>query len=524
MNVRNFVIAIAMTATATAGFSQLSMEKADWARGPVQFLMTPAEKTQWNAVKSDAEADKFIALFWARRDPTPATPQNEFREDFERRVEVADKNFGGRGRGSLSDRGKILILFGAPTRPIARSGGQPQMGRPPSPTESATEDANLERQTWTYDGPIAERMFGSPHVEFVFVDRLGNRDLKLETPRIDLNAAQQRVIDAEIRQPNLTELPTYQEQRPVAKQPAPAAPAGPVTTLKTAALETAVADARSGKIGSKGALISYVEFVAPTGEYYVPAGLYIPASAGMTTDAADTFFGVIDDAAGKRVLAFEEPAKLIVSKDSLFADKTLDLTTGKYTATFGLAKAGAPLLIASAPLDVTSLTKDSVGTSKLVLSNDIQTTTTQAPIKTPFAFGQLLIVPKADLQFTNKDDLNYFVELHNPGIAEEAAPATTTATAPAPAAAVTPPRPKLQMKLELLDSAGKPVAGAPLTDIDAAPLSGKDGPGEYAIVNGIPLAQLSKPLKPGEYTLRMKIIDTVRKQSYNLEQKFKITA
>ncbi len=516
MKTRNILIALAIMATATTGFAQLSMAKADWARGPVQFLMTPEEKTQWNAVKSDAGADQFIALFWARRDPTPRTPQNEFREEFERRVQFTDQNFGGpRVRGSISDRGKILILFGAPTRAVRSGGGPSQLARPTAPgagivggeTDTEAEDTtNAERQLWTYEGANAEKMFGSPHVEFRFIDRMNNRDLRLEAPRIDLSAAQQKVAAAAITQPNLTEPPTFQRQQPpAAQQPVPAATPAPVTTLKTAALESAVADAKAGKIGNKGAMISYAEFVAPTGEYYVPAGLYIPASAGLSADAADTFFGVVEDATGKRVLAFEEPAKLIASKGNFLADKTLDLSTGKYNVVFGLAKAGTPLLVASAALELTSPTKDAAGTSGLVLSNDIQTTPEAAPVKTPFAFGQLLIIPKADLQFTNKDELNYFVELHNPGIDP-----TTKA-------------PKLQMKMELVDAKGTTVAGRPLSDVETAPLSGQLGPGEYAIVNGIPLALLSKPLVPGQYTLKMKIIDTVSKQSYNVEQKFKIT-
>lgn len=509
MEKRVLVIASVLMAIATISFAQLSMEKADWARGPVQFIMTPEEKAQWNAVKSDAEADKFIALFWARRDPTPNTPRNEFRDEFERRVQFADKNFEGpRQRGSLSDRGRILILFGAPSKALrqAPTSGN-QLVRPSTPDENqtSTEEVIGERQTWIYEGANAEKLFGSPHVEFEFVDRLNNHDLRMLPPRIDVTVAQQGIASASIVQPNLTEPPTFQQAQQPVRQPVPAAPAGPVTTLKTAALETAVADAKAGKIDSKGAIFSYAEFLSPMGEFYVPAGLYIPASS-VTADSADTFFGVVEDAAGKRVLAFEDPAKLAASKGSVFVDKTLELPTGKYTAVFGLAKAGAPVLMVSAPLDVTEITKDATGTSKLLLSNDIQTTTEQAPVKTPFAFGQLTIIPKADLVFTNKDDLNYFVELHNPGID----PTTN--------------EPKLQMKLELDNSKGQPVAGAPLADVPTAPLSGKPGPGEYAVVNGIPLGQLSKPLPAGDYILKMRIVDTVSKQSYNLEQKFKITA
>ena len=127
-------------------------------------------------------------------------------------------------------------------------------------------------------------------------------------------------------------------------------------------------------------------------------------------------------------------------------------------------------------------------------------------MKTAFAFGKLKIVPKANEAFSNKDELGYFVEVHNPGI-----DATTNL-------------PKLQMKMDLVDSKGKTVAGAPLSDANALPLSGAAGPGQYAIINSIPLAQMTKPLPAGSYTLKMKIIDTIAKQSYTLDQKFTISA
>jgi hypothetical protein len=42
-------------------------------------------------------------------------------------------------------------------------------------------------------------------------------------------------------------------------------------------------------------------------------------------------------------------------------------------------------------------------------------------------------------------------------------------------------------------------------------------------MGSIPLSQLKTPLPKGTYTLRMKIVDTVTKQSYTIEQPFKIT-
>src|ERR1700686_3742622 len=98
-----------MSMTALAG---VSLAKRSWADGPVQFLMTKEEKAVWLVLDSDAAADDFIALFWARRDPRPAPPRNEFREDFEARVKFADDQFSvGNSKGSMSDRGRIVVVF-----------------------------------------------------------------------------------------------------------------------------------------------------------------------------------------------------------------------------------------------------------------------------------------------------------------------------------------------------------------------------------------------------------------------------
>ena len=107
MKTRNFLIAAILTAAAaTSAFAALSPAKADWGKGPAQYIMTTEEKAAWKSIQTDAAADDFIALFWARRDPTPATPRNEFREEFEARVKTADAQFShGRDEG-LDDRSR----------------------------------------------------------------------------------------------------------------------------------------------------------------------------------------------------------------------------------------------------------------------------------------------------------------------------------------------------------------------------------------------------------------------------------
>src|SRR6185503_16077685 len=99
------VVAVLMTTSAVA---QLSPRFPAWPDDPIRHLMTKQELKAWKELKSDTEADAFFDLFWAKRDPTPDTPKNEFREEYEARVAFADEQFSnGRERGALTDPGRV---------------------------------------------------------------------------------------------------------------------------------------------------------------------------------------------------------------------------------------------------------------------------------------------------------------------------------------------------------------------------------------------------------------------------------
>jgi GWxTD domain-containing protein len=107
-----FALAILLAPLAEA---QLSSEYAGWAESPEGLLLTKKEKKAWDKITTDAEADRFIELFWARRNPEVNNPYNSFKAEFDSKVRFADENFSYKGhRGSLSDRGKVLLLMGRP--------------------------------------------------------------------------------------------------------------------------------------------------------------------------------------------------------------------------------------------------------------------------------------------------------------------------------------------------------------------------------------------------------------------------
>ena len=481
--------------------------------GPLQFLLTKEEAAAWKNVKSDADAKAFTDLFWARRDPSPGTPQNEYRDLIEQRIKYADEQFvEGKTRGALTDRGRIFLLYGAPKR-AARSGnsGLPSTADPSERAEAASEGAVIE---WTYEGDDTKALFGSPRTVIRFTDRMSTQQFKLERSRIPFDKAQEAAVAKTIAQPNAPAAPAAAAPAPaqVAIETAPVAPAAPVvvTELTTEAYKTAVGEK------DRGGHAAWGEFVTSFGKTFVPVGVYVPKSAGLTGPDV-TLFGVVRDANGNNILAFEEPVKATETKGDWFVDHTLSLPAGKHRGTFGVAQNGKVVAIASSEMDVAgSLDKDAAAISPLILSNNVYPLSAPQQATDPFAFGGLRVIPKADHTFRTSDELWYFVELRNPGVAEATLP---EGQVPVSGGAAPAPLPKVQVKLDVAgkDATGKPVKmAAPPRETDAIELKGV--PGHFAIGNALP----PNTFKPGEYTLTIKIIDTIKKSSYTLTDTFKV--
>jgi len=87
-----------------------------WAEGPARWLLLPSERREIRQIQDPEEAANFIEAFWSRRDPRPEEPGNPYREAYEQRVAAADVLYAEEGiRGSLTARGRALILLGSPT-------------------------------------------------------------------------------------------------------------------------------------------------------------------------------------------------------------------------------------------------------------------------------------------------------------------------------------------------------------------------------------------------------------------------
>lgn len=87
-----------------------------WEKTWVKHLLTIKELKEFKKIKTEKEAEIFISNFWKKRDPTPKTEENEFKERCENLAKYADKEFSTKNqRGSETDRGKFLLLLGHPS-------------------------------------------------------------------------------------------------------------------------------------------------------------------------------------------------------------------------------------------------------------------------------------------------------------------------------------------------------------------------------------------------------------------------
>jgi GWxTD domain-containing protein len=107
-----------------------------WLDEDVVWIITDEERAAFKQLSNDEERDNFIEAFWQRRDPTPDTEENEYKEEHYRRIAYANEHFAAGVPGWKTDRGRIYIMYGPPDeieshpsggtyeRPMEEGGGE----------------------------------------------------------------------------------------------------------------------------------------------------------------------------------------------------------------------------------------------------------------------------------------------------------------------------------------------------------------------------------------------------------------
>ena len=85
-----------------------------WLEQDVRWIITDTEAQAFKHLSNDEERDAFIENFWQRRNPSPDSPENEYRDEVYARIAYANEHFAAGKPGWMTDRGHIYIAYGPP--------------------------------------------------------------------------------------------------------------------------------------------------------------------------------------------------------------------------------------------------------------------------------------------------------------------------------------------------------------------------------------------------------------------------
>jgi GWxTD domain-containing protein len=153
-------IAAALAQTSTAPASERAQKKQQqrlrkelasgysrWLDQDVAWIISGDERAAFRKLQNDDEREQFVEQFWLRRDPTPDTLENEFREEHYRRIAYANQHFASGIPGWRTDRGRIYIAWGPPDeREEHPSGGDYQR----APEEGGGATSTFPFEIWRY--------------------------------------------------------------------------------------------------------------------------------------------------------------------------------------------------------------------------------------------------------------------------------------------------------------------------------------------------------------------------------------
>ena len=127
---------------------------AEITASPLRWLLLPEESRRLKELRTGRDTADFLEDFWRRRDPDPGSGVNECARRFRERALAADRLYGEDGRrGSLTDRGRALVLLGPP--PVLRYSQRriPSWEPDRSGAKSSTHSRLVAVETWIY--PLA---------------------------------------------------------------------------------------------------------------------------------------------------------------------------------------------------------------------------------------------------------------------------------------------------------------------------------------------------------------------------------
>jgi GWxTD domain-containing protein len=349
-----------------------------WLEEEVAPIITTEEENIYRAIDKD-DRKLFKEIFWSRRDPQPATKDNEFEKEFKNRRKAADKQYKAKGvKGYATDMGKVFILLGPPTR-----------------TEGSGPNV-----TWHYDPDAKAGLPDGLAIEFA--------DGKMEASE-DIEKSLELARNRLVMNPTVLYVRSLEGRL---LEPRKSDPNSPANKILSALRET---KSTSADVPFE---TSFAYFRAAAGQIYIPI-LYEIDDSTITWQGEESkvvIFGLVENTEGFPMYQFDEPTTLKKAADGrTLAEIPIQLQPGQYTLYTGVrdnqtATAGTEIV----ELEVPDYFTGDLQMSTVVIYNEAHETAEQPGVPgQAFQFGTVKFQPAR--HFSKDDAIGFFFFVYGLG-------------------------------------------------------------------------------------------------------------
>lgn len=490
-----------------------------WLKEEVPYIITGGERQTFNSLTTDEEREQFIEQFWERRNPSPGSPENEFREEYYRRIAYANERFHSGFPGWKTDRGRVYIMYGPPDeREEHPTGGRV---RRPMLQGGGTYSA-YPYENWRYryiDG------IGT-NIELEFVDPTGTGEYRLAMSPEEKNALTNVPFASLTRDEMRGVGPDYIDRRPGmmgGREPAHGYQSTRLSEMTRLDLFSKIFKAPAMKFKDLKAVVTSklnanllpfqvrTDYIKITSESILtPITIQIPNRDLQFNDkdgvmqAVVSIYGQLTTLGGRVAEVFEDSVQLDVplsifeqyqKKKSVY-QKALPLRPGRYKLSVVLKDEKSENMGSmEVVVPVRRFGDEDLTASSLILATKIEPLPTSRVGGGPFVIGASKVRPSVDSRFMNNSEMGVFLQVYNLGIAEDGG------------------RPLANIQYEIVKD-GETVMSAS----EQVPEDYPNTRGQLTIQKKLPLGQLA----PGKYSLKVEVTDKVKSATLNPSASFEI--
>lgn len=412
-----------------------------WLNEDVTYIITDEERKAFKQMNTDEEREQFVEQFWLRRDPTPDTVENEFKEEHYRRIAYANERFASGIPGWKTDRGRIYITFG----PADEIDEHPSGGTYERPAaEGGGETTTFPFEDWRYR--YIEGIGNDIMIEFVDTTMTGEyrmtmdpseKDALTYVPGAGLTLAEQMGLSDKMARFNTTDgthmgapISGNTMDRPASynqfdrlnqfaklQQPPP---------VKFKDLEAAINTRITYNILPMQVRIDYVRVtessvMANITVQFENRDLQFQAKDGVQKSTVN-LLGRISTMTRRPVTTFEKPLEIDAPPDMLqkyaqqrsIYQQSVPLAPGRYRLNI-VAKdiVAGNLNNYEVALDVPHFDEDKLASSSLILADTIEKLPTKSIGGGMFTIGDTKVRPRLGNKFTKDEKMGIYLQVYN---------------------------------------------------------------------------------------------------------------